>query len=139
MDFCQCVDDLVQLNIANRQKVTHLAEEFPIHAWVREFATVRCDIGRQTGKTSYIKSRATFNDMIIVRHQHLVRYFMDLPPLDDSGNLGPNVVSQSNFPSGICYSRYNKIYIDEPGRLDMDLVYQILARDTKQTFIILGT
>mgnify|MGYP001766650310 CR=1 FL=1 len=63
---------------------------------------------------------------------------MDLPSLEDSRYLEPNVVSQSNFPSGICYSRYNKIYIDDPGRLDVDLVYQILARDTEQTFIILG-
>ena len=133
MEFARAIDFLIALNV-NRQCAFGAQESFISKKhWAKEYATVRCNIGRQIGKTSYIKSRASYGDLIIVGKYALKKEMMHPIP-------SANVITHADLDIvKFDWPRYHRIYIDEPGNLNLDLVYDIFARDTRQLFIILGS
>lgn len=133
MEFARAIDFLIALNV-NRQCAFGTQESFISKKhWAKEFATVRCDIGRQIGKTSYIKSRASYGDLIIVGKIADKKEMMHPIP-------SANVITHADLDIvEFDWPRYHRIYIDDPGKLNLDLVYDIFARDTRQLFIILGS
>lgn len=138
IEYWRAIDFLINLNL--KQQYTFALQEQYVskQQWAKEFATVRCDIGRRIGKTSYIKSRANYGDLIIVGKYHLKKEMMHPIPSAD-------VITHADLEMpryrwiGHSIPRYSRIYIDEPGNLNLDLVYDIFARDTRQLFIILGS
>lgn len=56
--FYKCVDSLVLLNKSNREYSKRQREHLSPLTYLLEFCTVRLDIGRNVGKTSYIFLRA---------------------------------------------------------------------------------
>jgi hypothetical protein len=133
IEYWRAIDFLINLNL--KQQYTFAMQEQYVskQQWAKEFATVRCDVGRQIGKTSYIKARANYGDLIIVGKYHLKKEMMHPIPSAD-------VITHADLEvTGFVWPRYSRIYIDEPGKLNLDMVYDIFARDTRQLFIILGT
>lgn len=132
-DFARALDFLIGLNLQNQYRFSTQETFISKQQWCKEFATVRCDIGRQSGKTSYIKSRATIGDLVIISKYAQKKMFMHPIP-------SAHVITHSELEvTGAIWPRYCRIYIDEPGTLNLDLVYDIFARDNRQLFVILGT
>lgn len=105
-----------------------------------EYGTVRCDVGRQTGKTTWIFNNATEKDLIIVPNMRNYRHYLHY-----TDHL--NIVTIDSLNSPIVNSDiiYDNIYIDDfkvicdrDVRFNMEFIYNILARNDEQTFILLG-
>lgn len=50
MRFSDIMDFLVEENLINQMRFAHHADLLSEKHWAGEFATIRCDIGRQVGK-----------------------------------------------------------------------------------------
>ena len=60
--FEDLLDELIKFNQNNRKN----KDLFDNESYLREYCTVRLDIGRQIGKSSYIKNHIKDNDALIV-------------------------------------------------------------------------
>lgn len=136
INFKLLLDLAIELNRENRDGVSKATlTALPIHAFLREFGTVRLDIGRQTGKTSTIKAIADKDDLIITGSERTkaINY--------GDGRCNATVISK--FPSGQVdiAKRYKRIFIEEPSFIDersLQEIYQYLSKDGHQTFILVG-
>jgi hypothetical protein len=137
--FHHMMDELVGLNKRRR-------ELFPVrmpapHAYAMYHATVQGGIGRQCGKSEYILRRAQPDDLIIVPCEvQLKHQFRDAPcRVITAGELHRRYTSRNRMPPEV---RYSRIWVDEPyavfDQIDRHELYFQLARDTEQTFILLG-
>jgi hypothetical protein len=99
-----------------------------------EYGTVVLNVGRQTGKTTYIVDHATKDDLVIVPNVRASQSFSECPA---------DILIAGSLIDNFKGNRYNNIYIDEPRyvdkKLNIDQIYFTFARDYTQTFILLGT
>lgn len=138
LEYSRAIDFLIGVNLKQQLAFEEQAKYISKQQWAKEFATVRCDVGRQIGKTSYIKSRANYGDLIIVSKYNQKRDMLyPIPSADVITHADLDVPGYRWI--GYPIPRYSRIYIDEPGKLNLDMVYDIFARDTRQLFIILGS
>uniref|UniRef100_UPI00261DEEA2 hypothetical protein n=1 Tax=Flavobacterium sp. TaxID=239 RepID=UPI00261DEEA2 len=62
-DFFDLVDLTIKINKNNRNiEASYL---LPLDTYYHEYCSIDINLGRQTGKTSYIKSHANFNSLVI--------------------------------------------------------------------------
>jgi hypothetical protein len=137
--FHHLVDELIVTN-----KIARAAAKFspnmPPNAVVREFGTVHCNIGRDAGKTSYIKDRAKAGDLIVVVDRKLrdIQYRSAPCLVVTAGDLSARYDQRLRASLG----DFATVYIDEPAavfrKVDRDEVYYQLARSSDQTFVLLG-
>lgn len=138
--FHDLVDVLRRLNEQNRKADKPInpdrLAEYAIHN-----ATVQADIGRRCGKTSYIRDRTGADDLIIVSDAKLRAIeWRDAPcAVITAAELSFGYRNRSRPLHG---HRYSTVYIDEPARVFEQIeryeLYHQLARDERQTFILLG-
>jgi hypothetical protein len=134
--FTLLVDNLILLNSVQRKKLDiDVVRNLQVCDYLREFGTISLNVGRQVGKSHYIKTHATENDLVIVYNMRNRDYYRDCP----ATVLSP---LQLTPPPGIPPVKYNKIYIDEPALVQRNIslyeVYFITGRDYDQTYILLG-
>lgn len=106
--------------------------------FAKKFATIKLDIGRQTGKTTSIVLLAKDGDAIITHNManadHVRALLSTLRPsakIDVYSSLANVGVMGSSNPTRTVWindANYNK---------DIDLVYNVFAHDTKQ-FVLIG-
>lgn len=113
-----------------------------------DFKTVRLSVGRQVGKTSYITSRATDGDLIIVPNQamsdYIIRHHNPRGTLALSHDFAP--VGNSAFCRNIRGRSFQNIYVDEASMCErlssyfMHVVYELTVdhRNNTQQYILLG-
>jgi hypothetical protein len=134
--FHAIIDQLVMLNKVNRKRNDHLTDSMPPAYFAREFCTVSCNIGRQTGKTEYVKLHATDQDIVIVSSTLLRELHKGAP----YRVIAPYEILDMTRGSKFC--RYENIYIEEPTYVAKDVklsdIYRELVVDSGQTFILLG-
>ena len=130
------IDQLVALNMEHRKRHFAQREHISPEAWAREFATVRCDIGRRSGKSGYIKLRAKELDLIVAPNMIIAQHVFARAPCDvitptNVMKLAPGRARQ-----------YKTIFIDEPAlvfhAVPAEELYFKLSNDDGQTFILLG-
>lgn len=63
--FRSIADQAIALNLLRQESLPQVKETFGKVGWLREFATVRLEVGRQIGKTTYIKNNAQYGDVVI--------------------------------------------------------------------------
>ncbi len=139
-DFHTILDQLIALNL-ERRKLLINEKKFDFE-YVSQYCTVKCDIGRASGKTEYIKSRATINDAIIIARpgggytpkMDTVSFIATLFVARDINTYNIHLINNRS---------YNKIYIDEPNNVFKYInIYEIYKyftkKDIEQTFIFLG-
>lgn len=131
--YHKAIDELISLNLANRTK---LAEYIPMMSpaeWALEFCTVRCDIGRRTGKSEYIKARAKDGDLIIVQNFKTKLHLFSKVPCD---------VETPKTLRGNKLKRFGTVFVDEPSLvfrvMSPNDLFTLLAHDSEQTFVMLG-
>jgi hypothetical protein len=131
-EFHSAITQLIALNKRFRPIEQRL--NLSVSNWAEEFCTIKCDIGRQSGKSSYINNVAEEGDLIVVMNQHLK-------------NQLANTKCEIMTASGISRSHingkvYNTIFVDEPGfvfgLVERTKFYDYLAHNGEQTFVMLG-
>ena len=139
-NFHQLVDDLVRINKETRHNLKNLVMDITMTQYATEVATVHCNIGRRTGKTSYIISRAKPTDLVIVHNDMVIR---SMYPSSINVLTSSSVYSFMDQLRGKRVRIYpSTIYIDEP-RLCSSYkplfeIYSLLAKSPDQTFVLLG-
>jgi hypothetical protein len=132
-EFHEVIDLLISLNLTLRDEDTRHA--LPLVQWLKECCTVHCNIGRRSGKTNYIKSRATINDIVIVHNHQMKKYLLN----ETFRVFEPNELRRKDMAwdmfSGI-------VFVDEPAlvfkEIGRDLLYEILSVKHPKLFLMLG-
>jgi hypothetical protein len=135
--FFDMVDNMIKLNRQHRMNLPmNVPTSISPVQFAMEFCTVKCDIGRRTGKTGYVKYKADENSFIIVPEHQLVRSYPK--------NLIVKCVRDIiHFPNIFHGKKAQTIYIDEPQMVfrsipQPDLYYRLVDEMYDQTFILLG-
>ena len=137
-EFHPLLDALVALNRVHREEMVSPAQrKATIPAEYAQFCcTVVCNIGRQSGKTEYIKRRADADSLVVVTT-------VKLGELEYGRHTPFQVCSVQQLPRVAAARKFKTIYVDEPSHLVNSLglarFYELLAdADLEQTFILLG-
>lgn len=129
--YHKLLDDMVKLNIANRESIVDLLSLAPPAIIAREHCTIRSNIGRRTGKSEYIRTRAKRGDLIIVSNTRIKKLLF---------SKMRGTVAVANEVNALRY--FKTIFIDEPSlvfnSLPQTRMFKMLAHDSNQTFIMLG-
>ena len=137
------LDGLIEINRANQK----LYEDLKLHGTTyhaRDFQSVSCNIGIRSGKTHYIISRATENDVVILYNDTYIdiykTYFKEnnkkipeIYTIDDIENL--------DFKS----KKFKTIYCDDVNYYQLNylevlnkLIKTFYSGETGQVFVLLG-
>lgn len=140
MDFNKAVDVLLELNRVNRQKFTTQRPVYSPCQWTSEFCTVHCNIGRGSGKTTFIKDRvhSEKTDLVVVASEALRETYKR--DFTKATLVTPNTLSRLDGPG---LMKFNNIFVDEPElvftRMDRGMFYYVLSyANMDQTFLLLG-
>jgi len=139
-DFDSIVDRLISLNKELRKRIKHVRDEITTIAYRKQFCTVKCNIGRRSGKSFYIKERAGKNDIIICMGSQRHCYVGT-----EAAVMDINQFKNLYCCAGSClFAVFVKnIFVDEPsfsiGR-DMKRFYEVVSRyfDDDITIVMLG-
>lgn len=133
MNYFETLDHLIKLNKEHRAKYLDAHYTMNSASFAAQFQTVRCYIGRQIGSSTYINERASKNDLIIVNKSTQKSYYQ----------VKATILSFSELEHAADGKHFENIYVNEPTFLFNlvrdDKFYTILAKNTEQTFILLGT
>lgn len=145
-DFHALADLMISLNHSRRRSIDPVIEKsLGASNYLREFCTVHLNIGRCTGKTSFITSRATPEDAIITHNMATADY------LRKQDNVWAKIFTAQSF------TRYNDnlrgrilyeysleaVYVDEPKYTfkmenSLDRFYQECAILGVHTIVMVG-
>jgi hypothetical protein len=120
-EFSNLVNAAVRLNAIRASSLQRI--NYSDRAWA-DLNTVHINIGRQTGKTSYIANNCTKNDLVILVDNHLVKQFNAFPQVH---TRDINVISAGSkiFPDIVP----GRIFIDEPSYVFRKMpLYDIIDR-----------
>jgi MinD-like ATPase involved in chromosome partitioning or flagellar assembly len=138
MKYDELIDGLIKTNIKNRNRMKEFVESVSALIWAFSFCTILCDIGRGVGKTTYIKSHATLNDLIIVCNKNIARIYQKY-------GFTQNTYTIVDFLDGKSRGQiFENIYVDDANIVfekteDKIRFYQQCTTDGKEhTFILLG-
>jgi hypothetical protein len=130
------LDEIVSINMKNRN-----GKEFlPLDNYISSFCTIRLNIGRQIGITTWIRNRAKEGDIIIVPRQEMINYsYRDVLNKRDVVTID-GLKQRTSLYVGV---DYNNIYIDVASYLSQEDIYNIIHNllprpDIEQTFFLLG-
>lgn len=144
MEFAQIVDAAIEQNRKRRVEFSDYAKGCHPAQFAEDFCTVRVDIGRAAGKTTYIAEHARPWDAVVLPNQHMVGQYLHMARAGYD-----NVFSAGEFgdipamPRRLLGRRWvpRTIYVDEASRIDikrMGAIYFALASHPDQTFVLLG-
>lgn len=140
--FEKLVDDAIAIVEANSADGNALSDSMGFLNYLREFRTVRIDLGRRVGKTKYVRDHAKRDDVIIVPTYGLRdSCYRDFARAAWSAKVFP--VIDLERARGL---QPNRIFIDEGRMVDealrkqppgfQDNLYRLFGRSTDQMFII---
>lgn len=137
-DFQALMGLLVSLNHTRRRAIDPVIEKALSPAgYLREFCTVHVNIGRCTGKTSFIQFNATDNDFIIVPNLNIKDFYV-------SEGFLPTKVSTFRHPiPGRPPEKVDVFYVDEPKfcfktQFELDNFYDVAAMYQAHTIVMVG-
>jgi hypothetical protein len=142
--FGVLMDQLVQLNIKQRENYSGLADGFSHLDWARDWCTIHCDMGRRSGKTSWVKHTAKKGDLIVTPIWDLAeRQYPDWLDNRKGNKDHPTVTTARCLKTDSKGKEFNTIFVEEPYLVFHDMsveeFYQLLATRKDQTFIMLGS
>lgn len=134
--FHELIDGLIKLNKANRKSLDGETLNISPVFYAIELCTVRCDIGRRTEKTEYIRRNAIKGDLIVTSNQQFkASLFKDMPC---------DVVTSHDLLVSNGYVDIKTIWIDEPYMIFKnfrslhDLYEKLVSPKKDQTFVFMG-
>jgi len=148
MEFNQLVDTAIELNRKGRTKFVDHHKHCSAPQFAADFCTVRIDVGRQSGKTTYILERARPWDAVVL-HGHIMVDHYQRAAHTRGLVTGMNVFSAGEFrpmldiPHRLLGRHWvpRMIYIDEASSIEplaLATIYRAFAAHPDQTFVLLG-
>lgn len=141
-EYHELLAQLIELNKCRR---VHNAGKWHHHSpadYALYEATIQSDNGRQSGKTEFILLNASPGDIIVVPSRHHARHIHDRGAPCDVVTAEEMRLHYTNRSRPLSSIRANTIYIDEATHvftcIDRRELYFQLARDSAQTFVLLG-
>lgn len=138
-EFTRLVNAAIELNKITREASNKYAYSVPLCSYLRDHATVKLSVGRNTGKTTYIRDHAGPDDLVLVNNAFFAKNF---------GNCLAKVISPTRDFNSLIGINAKIIWIDEPTLVedtinnfwpkDIGMVYEVLGRNKDQTFVFLG-
>lgn len=133
--FFDTVDALVLANKQHRLKYDEIKSNVSSSVFAREFLSVRADIGRRSGKNSYILARAKENDLIISPRRLMNDCFVD-------AKAHKTFLPSFFIDEQVKEMKFDTIFINEPKlvyeNISIDTIFSLASGDINQTFIFLG-
>ena len=130
----QIVLDAIKLNLHNRVKHKKHSKFLYAPEFAHDYCTVRLDIGRRTGKTSFIAKWASNNDLVIVHNQHMKHDFKNSAATIYTTYESRNKMNLHNY--------FCNIYVDNASLIDNDTIYDLYISSShfmfQPTFVLLG-
>jgi hypothetical protein len=134
----EVLDKALEANL-ERQMVMQSNRAFlPPHSWLKEFATIRLDYGRQTGKTTAIKRRASSRDLVVQWRGSLSKDF------SSEVFFNPQVVTLKDleYPHHKLRGHsYDRIWVDNASMVtdeQLNLVYYHALLCSAKQIILIG-
>jgi ribosomal protein L14E/L6E/L27E len=109
--FFILVDMAIKLNKENRKRLGDKCHQESSYRWLCEYATVKIDIGRQTGKTSYIIKNTNEKTIVLTLGADHIKTLKKCGI--DEGALLITKHTLVDKLRGINFSKYDTVYIDE--------------------------
>lgn len=127
------LDNMLYLNARNRSKKKESTCS-PIQ-YANMFCTIVCDIGRTTGKTSYIIANATEDDIIIARTNGLKQLYKTKATV-----VSVHELKERGYRAE---KEYTNVYVDDASQvflhIDKGTFYDIFTSfKESSTFVFLG-
>ncbi len=118
-------------NDANHERMKSVGEAQSVLTYLRDFRTIRLDIGQRTGNTFAIVSLAQPDDVVVVRD------------MDRAANYDIKAdVLTERLLAGQTPTRYRTIWVDtatwDLTPAELRQLYEALGRDIHQRFVLLG-
>jgi len=140
MDYAKyylALDTLIELNIENQKEKARMKLELSSALWAETVCTVRCNIGRCTGATSYIMERAKPGDLIVTHANWMSNNFRKFI------NPQCDISSAEELEKNSIFKHYNTVWVDDPdlvfARIKPQKFYELLADSEGQVFVLLGS
>ena len=131
--FPDAIRILIALNKKNRKRFNK--NLYSVGDYALEYCTIKCDIGRQTGKSEYIKRHADALSVVVVMNARVKQNFL-------IKNRKFSLRSPSDLLNNPHQKEYETIYIDEPSfvfkNISISKLYHLLSKSYNQTYIWLG-
>lgn len=141
-NFFILVDGLIELNKRMRIKNVNLYNIIGLKYYLKEYCTVKIDVGRQSGKSEYIAKNSTNNDLIITFNINMKKIFTDIKHVNIPDKNIISIQSLYNKKEEYGGRTYNNIWMDEASFIsknnNIDFLYDVLGKNENQTFIFLG-
>jgi len=135
-NFDKAVDLLIKENKQNRDKNKKNVKGISDVLYLISLCTVHCNIGRGTGKTNYIGTHATTDDIIVVPN-----FYLKKPFLKKHGQHMENNIFAINQLEKIRGLAFSNVYVDEPAlcfkNYDKVEFYRDIARSGGEHTIIM--
>ena len=132
----KAIDALIAISREHREVNVDAIAMMGNQNFATEFCTVCVGISRRTGKTEYIKTRATKNDLVIVPNEQLKKCLYNEAK-------SPVVTARSIVEWSRGKQTPRMIYIDEPKLVfkveSLENIYRTLFNNEAQTFVLIGT
>lgn len=137
---------LINLLINNNKEIRREKnkEFYSAAHYAREYCTIHLNIGRQSGKTTYIIENATKNDLIVVCNRAMHDYILDQSWHKQGRAPTLNIFVASAHIDNLLGREFQTIYVDEPThcfeKIKRMKLYEATASKVveNQTFILLG-
>lgn len=134
--FHSAIDAMVMANQYFRLARANVQSFYSPVEWATQHATVRSDIGRQTGKSEYIRRRAKPGDLVIAFSLEIRAAKFERMPC--------TVITAKELAGwSIAPERFQTIYVDEAalvfGTASAAHMYLALAQGYDQPFVLLGS
>lgn len=134
VNFEDVMDCAIAINSERRRHMRANAAYMSVGMYAREFCTVSVNVGRQTGKTTWITKSASSSDLVVV----LNRVCGDIIGRSCRAKV-VTLADIDRFLIGKPPVRYSRIYVDDASFIGcLDKVYHSFAMDLDQTFLFLG-
>lgn len=134
--FGNILDQALELNLQRQAINANYRHNFEPHMWMREFCTVRLQIGRGCGHTMAIRSRSDRNDLVIVPSA-----FQIMTMTENRANA-PLAISTTDPNQNILKGRtFKRVWVDDASiRSDGDIrnVYVIALMHRAEQIILVG-
>lgn len=137
--FFKLVDDAIEFSKNNRRCYGGISLEL----LAKQICTVHINLGRGTGKSSYIHQRSSKNDLIVVPNYHKKEEMLKrgnsstiLTPMEIERTLRGNALLFDNIwidEPKMCFSRNIEDRI-----ISLSHLYFLCAKNVDQTYILLG-
>ncbi len=125
ISMTNAIISLIRLNNKNTRKLVD-SNLYNLHSYINQYGTIHYHPGRRSGLSTYIENHATIDDLIIGIPQQEC-YF---------SKSKAKFVSFKDMQSA-AGKRYDTIYLDTCSGV-IDNAVDLFARDSAQTFIVLG-